>query len=146
MVEDCVEEVLSKEESLREISRISEAYLRLLMRRNPWNVIVMDFDGYLIGFILSSDSSNSQEKILEWLYVIPDFRKTNTAVKACRAYIDAMVECKIPRLIAFTTENNRSVLSLCRRFGINVEKNLTLHLPKSSWVDDGLILSLEINR
>jgi RimJ/RimL family protein N-acetyltransferase len=89
-------------------------------------VLVMSPEGRAAGFILSSPEQGNV--ILNWSYLLPEYRKGLLALVAMKAYVKLWQHKRFHKIIAFTKTDNRAPQLIMQRSGYQTPILLREHL------------------
>ena len=112
---------------LQEVARFPKPIIRALIDADPdYVVLVMSPEGHAAGFILSSPEQGNV--ILNWSYLLPEYRKGLLALVAMKAYVKLWQNKRFHKIIAFTKTDNRAPQLIMQRSGYQLPILLRQHL------------------
>ncbi len=100
----------------QETRRFGPDMLRALIAANAQYVLtVHDESGARAGFIVSSPEQGNI--LLNWCYLLPDFRKGSLALRSLRAYSEIWQGQRFHKIVAYTKSDNTVTHLIMKRLG-----------------------------
>lgn len=123
-----------------ETKRLSRGYLGALLAADPWHIALMQANGETVGFMISGPELGTLW--LYWSYLFPEHRRSGTAMRAMRAFIEHWDNGRFHKIATYTKAGNDVAEAIMQRFGFTRTAVLEQHI----FGEDYLLYERKLNK